>query len=95
MSQGLLCGDEVRAAVIDLGSYRCRFGAAGQDSPRHIFRTDVGIRNGNEMETDNNQINNSYIIGDRFHSSSRGRRECVECIQQEQQYLIKYTKNKE
>lgn len=64
MSQGLLCGDEVRAAVIDLGSYRCRFGAAGQDSPRHIFRTDVGIRNGNEMETDNNQINNSYIIGD-------------------------------
>lgn len=62
MSQGLLCGDEVRAAVIDLGSHRCRFGAAGQDSPRHIFRTDIGIKNGNEME--NNDNNNNYIIGD-------------------------------
>jgi len=65
MSQGLLCGDEVRAAVIDLGSYRCRFGSAGQDSPRHIFRTDVGIRNGNEMDdNNNNNSNNNYIIGD-------------------------------
>ena len=62
MSQGLLCGDEVKAAVIDLGSYRCRFGSAGQDSPKHIFRTDIGIKNGNEIESNNNK--NNYIIGD-------------------------------
>jgi hypothetical protein len=38
----MLCGDEVCASVCDLGSSLCRFGIAGQDTPRHIFRTDVG-----------------------------------------------------
>ena len=40
----MLCGDEVRAAVMDLGSSFCRFGAAGQGLPTHVYKTDVGLR---------------------------------------------------
>ena len=31
--------DEVNAVVADLGQAYSKFGAAGQDSPRHIFPT--------------------------------------------------------
>jgi actin-like protein 6A len=43
MATQMLCGDEVRAAVVDFGSSSCKIGAAGQDTPRHVFRTDIGI----------------------------------------------------
>ena len=43
ISQQMFCGDDVPAAVVDLGSSTCRFGTVGQDSPRHVFRSDVGI----------------------------------------------------
>jgi len=43
ISQLMFCGDEVPAAVIDLGSCTSRFGTGGQDAPRHVFRSDVGI----------------------------------------------------
>jgi actin-like protein 6A len=41
--QQMFCGDEVKANVIDLGSQHCRFGFAGQDTPRYRFRSDVGV----------------------------------------------------
>jgi hypothetical protein len=31
--------DEIKSAVVDLGSSTCRFGTAGQDVPRHTFRS--------------------------------------------------------
>lgn len=43
---GMLCGDEVCALVSDLGHSLCRFGAAGQDTPRHVFRSDIGVKQG-------------------------------------------------
>jgi actin-related protein len=44
--QQMLCGDEVKAAIVDLGSYKMRFGTAGQDLPRHVFRSDCGYVDG-------------------------------------------------
>ena len=44
----MLCGDEVRAAVVDVGSAVSKFGTAGEDHPRHVFRSDVGEMLGNE-----------------------------------------------
>ena len=44
--QQMLCGDEVKAAIVDLGSYKMRFGTAGQDLPRHVFRADCGYLDG-------------------------------------------------
>ena len=35
--------DEVKAAVVDIGSSLCRFGTAGEDLPRHLFRSDIGV----------------------------------------------------
>lgn len=50
----MLCGDEIQAAVIDIGSCLSKFGTAGQDLPRHIFKSAIGI-------SDNSQKN---LVGD-------------------------------
>lgn len=34
--------DEIQSVVVDLGTSQCRFGSAGQDLPRHVFRTVSG-----------------------------------------------------
>ncbi len=39
----MLCGDEVEAAVIDMGSSLTKVGTAGQDIPRFVFKSDVGL----------------------------------------------------
>lgn len=44
----MLCGDEVAAIVCDMGTSICKFGSAGHDSPRHIFRSEIGTMNVNE-----------------------------------------------
>ena len=31
--------DEINAAVIDIGTMTSRFGTAGQDAPKHVFRS--------------------------------------------------------
>jgi hypothetical protein len=31
--------DEIKSAIVDIGSSTCRFGTAGQDVPRHVFRS--------------------------------------------------------
>ena len=36
----MLCGDEIGAVVADIGSSICKFGTAGEDSPRHVFRSE-------------------------------------------------------
>ncbi|KAJ1431464.1 actin family [Ochromonadaceae sp. CCMP2298] len=43
VQQAMLCGDEMQSAVVDLGSSSCRFGSAGQDMPRHVFRSEIGL----------------------------------------------------
>lgn len=39
----MYCGDEVAAVVADIGTLNSKFGFAGQDSPRGVFRTYAGI----------------------------------------------------
>ena len=38
----MFCGDEVAAVVADIGSSMSKFGTAGEDSPKHVFRSDIG-----------------------------------------------------
>ena len=38
----MLCGDEVGSVVCDIGGAWSKFGCAGEDSPHHIVRSDVG-----------------------------------------------------
>mmetsp|Transcript_19440 Transcript_19440/g.36237 ORF Transcript_19440/g.36237 Transcript_19440/m.36237 type:complete len:502 (+) Transcript_19440:142-1647(+) len=52
----MYCGDEVCAVVADIGTSTCRFGQAGQDAPRHVFRSDIGIYREDEVE--------KYVVGD-------------------------------
>jgi hypothetical protein len=33
------CLDEINATVVDIGASTCRFGASGQNTPSHIFRS--------------------------------------------------------
>jgi cell division ATPase FtsA len=33
------CSDEINATVVDIGATTCRFGASGQNTPSHIFRS--------------------------------------------------------
>lgn len=40
----MFCGDEVAAVVVDMGSSVVKLGTAGEDSPRHVFRSEVGRR---------------------------------------------------
>ena len=44
MSSGaaMLCGDEVGSVVCDIGGAWSKFGSAGEDSPHHVFRSDIG-----------------------------------------------------
>jgi len=35
-------GDEVSAVVLDLGTHSVKAGYAGQDTPQHVFPSDVG-----------------------------------------------------
>ena len=44
----MLCGDEVKAAVVDIGSVSSKFGTAGEDLPRHVFRSDIGLIDNHE-----------------------------------------------
>ena len=41
--QHMMCGDEIKAVVIDMGESSCKFGFAGQDLPRWRFRSDIGV----------------------------------------------------
>lgn len=38
----MFCGDEVAAIVVDIGSSVSKFGSAGEDTPRHVFRSEIG-----------------------------------------------------
>ena len=39
----MYCGDEVAALVGDIGSSFSKFGYAGEDTPRHICTSNVGV----------------------------------------------------
>ena len=38
----MLCGDEVGSVVCDIGGAWSKFGSAGEDSPHHVFKSDIG-----------------------------------------------------
>ena len=65
--QQMFCGDEVKATVVDLGGHQCRFGFAGQETPRYRFRPDIGIVN-SETSADPSSSSSSS----RGTASSRG-----------------------
>ena len=39
----MYCGDEVPAVVIDLGSCNSRFGSGVEASPKHVFKSVIGV----------------------------------------------------
>ena len=47
----MFCGDEVSAVVVDMGSSLSKFGTAGEDSPKHVFRSDIGKSLSNPSKT--------------------------------------------
>jgi hypothetical protein len=49
----MLCGDEVQAAVVDLGSSVCKFGSSGSSICSHVFRGDIG-----------KNLQDEYVVGD-------------------------------
>ena len=57
--QAMLCGDEVKAVVADMGANTSRFGFGGQESPRHAFRSDIGLVAGDEASME--VVKNSFV----------------------------------
>eukprot|EP00048_Salpingoeca_helianthica_P017647 m.238366 g.238366 ORF g.238366 m.238366 type:complete len:430 (+) comp21743_c0_seq1:111-1400(+) len=55
MSGAVFGGDEVGAVVLDIGTHTTKAGYAGEDTPKGVFSSTVGVRGGaaeNAMETD-------------------------------------------
>ena len=44
MSGAVCGGDEVGSIVFDIGTHTCKVGFAGEDTPKGVFRTIVGVR---------------------------------------------------
>lgn len=42
----MYCGDDVSSVVFDIGSYQTRAGYSGEDCPRSILPSLVGVVNG-------------------------------------------------
>ncbi len=55
----MLCGDEVQAVVVDLGSSFSKFGTAGEDLPRHIFKSEIAHRNENFEN-----VKQKFVVGE-------------------------------
>ncbi|KAG2486149.1 hypothetical protein HYH03_015113 [Edaphochlamys debaryana] len=54
MSNNIYGGDEVNAIVLDLGTHSCKAGYSGDDTPKAVFPSVVGVQagSGNGMEVD-------------------------------------------
>lgn len=46
----MYCGDDVSSTVIDLGSFHTRAGYSGEDCPRSVIPSIVGIHEGSSSE---------------------------------------------
>ena len=44
--QTMMCGDEVKSCVLDMGYSMTRLGFGGHEMPRYSFRSDIGIKTG-------------------------------------------------
>ena len=64
MAAAMLCGDEISSAVVDIGGAFCKFGTAGQDSPPHVFRSDVGRVEREQEHSQQGRSDTEYTIGD-------------------------------
>ncbi|PSC76499.1 Actin-related 4 isoform C [Micractinium conductrix] len=52
MSGPVYGGDEVNAVVLDLGSQQTKAGYAGEDTPKYVFPSSVGVVGGDSMDVD-------------------------------------------
>ncbi|XP_051134818.1 actin-related protein 4 [Andrographis paniculata] len=64
-------GDEVSAMVVDLGSHTCKAGYAGEDAPKAVFPSVVGLID--EMEVENTD-NSDKTAGSTPDSKMKGKR---------------------
>jgi actin-related protein len=48
----MYCGDDVSSVVFDIGQYNCRSGYSGEDCPRSILPSVVGICPSEEKQKD-------------------------------------------
>ena len=52
----MYCGDDVSSVVFDIGQYNVRSGYSGEDCPRSILPSMVGICPSEEKQKDDDQI---------------------------------------
>jgi len=52
----MYCGDDVSSVVFDIGQYNVRSGYSGEDVPRNILPSMVGICPSEEKQRDDDQI---------------------------------------
>ena len=62
MCAAMLCGDEVASCVVDIGGAFTKVGSAGQDSPHHVYRSDVGVVEREQIMGEG--LETSFIVGD-------------------------------
>lgn len=79
----MLCGDEVPAVVADIGTGMCKFGCSGQDQPRFSFRSQVGVRQVDEMEVEDGTVASKpkHLCGDMELRTQQDMEICNLCSQ--------------
>jgi len=59
----MYCGDDVSSVVLDIGSYQTRAGYSGEDCPRSILPSVVGVMEGDvPMDTSDKPAKHPGII---------------------------------
>jgi actin-related protein len=56
MSAQMSGGEEVNGVVIDLGSQTCKVGYAGEDTPKFVFPSQVGVLAPDEQAMDDGTL---------------------------------------
>ena len=64
----MYCGDDVSSVVFDIGSYNVRAGYSGEDVPRSVLPSYVGVLEQDDdarMQTGEEEVNkeNKFVIG--------------------------------
>ena len=67
--QSMFCGDEVKSVVADLGAATCRLGFGGHESPRHSFRSELGLV---ERDDDSMDVQESGSSSSKSSSKKKG-----------------------
>lgn len=63
----MYCGDDVSSVVFDIGSYNIRTGYSGEDCPRSVIPSNVGVlqtdRDGDANMESNEKGGTQYVVG--------------------------------